>query len=150
MAWHGMAASPRIERGAARRGGIPVEFPRNDYGPAGEKNPTPPNRKSVLGFREKKKFSIRKSGGHLQLGGSDFLHMQGHSLCCEIQGYFYTNLNILWDQDRSGSRYSVHSTISRSAATRQMFYFLKFSFNQSIHGKSGINLVKIARSGRYS
>ena len=84
MAWHGRIAAHRARRGAARR--HPSEFPWNDYGPAGEKNPTPPNRKSVLGFREKKKFSIRKSGGHFQLGGSDFLHMQGHSLCCEIQG----------------------------------------------------------------
>ena len=83
MVRHGRIAAHRARRCAARR--HPPEFGWNDYGPAGEKNPTPPNRKSVHGFRKKKKFLIKKSGGHLQLGGSDFLHLQGHSLCCEIQ-----------------------------------------------------------------
>ena len=123
MVRHGRIAAHRPRRGAARR--HHSEFPWNDYGPAGEKNPTPPSRKSVHGFRKKKKFSIRKSSGHLQLGGSDFFPLQGHSLCCEIQGGHYIPICI-YCGTRTGQdnhiQYTVRYPVRRPLGITFFFY----------------------------
>ena len=92
MAWHGRIAAHRARHGAARR--HPSEFDRKDYGPTGEQNPTPPDRATDCRFGKSSNFPSRLTGSHLQLGGSDFLRLQGHSLCCEMQVDIYIQICI--------------------------------------------------------
>ena len=84
----GMVGSPRVDAHRARRGAARrhlSEFRSKDYCSAGEKKPTTPNRESAHESRISINFPSRHMGSRLQLGGSDFFHMQGNSLCCEIQ-----------------------------------------------------------------
>ena len=75
MAWHGRIAAHRGRRGAARR--HPSEFRRKDYGPAVEKNPTPPDRETEGRFGKSAIFPSRLTGSRPQWRRSDFFSCRG-------------------------------------------------------------------------
>ena len=73
MAWPHRRASS-----AARRGrGHPCEFPWNDYGPAGEKNPTPQIGNPCLNSEKKKSFRSENPGVIFSWGGRIFFICRG-------------------------------------------------------------------------
>ena len=75
MVRHGRIAAHRARRGAARR--HPSEFRRKDYGPAGEQNPTPPDRETECRFGKSAIFPTILTGSHPQWRGSDFFSCRG-------------------------------------------------------------------------
>ena len=82
-----MAASPRIERVAARRGGISLNFAGKTMAQqrAGEQNPTPPRSRNGMQIRKERNFSNHIDGVSSPVEGVGFFLLQGHSLCCEMQ-----------------------------------------------------------------
>ena len=63
-------------------------------------------------------------GSHLQLGGSDFLHLRGHSLCCEIQTAGFIAICIACDT-RTDQGNQIHTKyafwIGRQSANHSKF-----------------------------
>ena len=67
---HGILGS-RAHRGAARRGRVPSDdFFGKLYGPAGEKNRTPPTRESAHVVQDNFRFHLVPLGPIPELGGS--------------------------------------------------------------------------------
>ena len=128
MVRHGRIAAHRARRGAARR--HPSEFRRKDYGTAGEENPTPPDRETGCRFGNKERNFFDQischHGAHPELGGSDFLLLQGNSLCCEIQGGGHFIQICIYCGTRTGQgnhiQYTVRYPVRRPLGKTFFFY----------------------------
>lgn len=99
MSWSGMDASLGIDRGAPWRGGTHINLRGMTMAQQAKKvrplqleNPSMDSEKGEVFYQTIQRLS--------SVGGSDFLRLQVHSLCCEIQGIIFIPITIGTTVDR--------------------------------------------------